>query len=314
MKTTNSILMIRPANFAYNPETAVNNKFQQATAVRNVQDLALKQFDNMVVLLQSNGIDVNLFQDTAIPETPDAIFPNNWISFHEDGSAILYPMFAQNRRTERRSEILQALQGKFQLNKIIDLSYFEKQNLFLEGTGSMILDRDQKIAYMCLSPRSTREPLLEFCRIMGYTTLVFSAVDRHNYPIYHTNVMLCVGTSFAVVCTEAIKNDKDRIALLNSLQHAGKEIVNISYQQMAHFAGNMLQLANNFNDNLLVLSEQAYLSLNKMQLLCLEKHAKLLYAPLDIIEKNGGGSARCMIAELFLPIKKTTDKTIVTAS
>lgn len=299
MNATNSIMMIRPASFRYNEETAVNNKFQQATSATDVQTLALKQFDDFVNVLKENEVDVNIFSDTQKPSTPDAIFPNNWISFHEDGTCILYPMFATNRRTERRSDILEILAKTFNLKRTIDLSHYEKKNAFLEGTGSMVLDRGNKIAYVCTSPRSLQEPLYEFCREMNYFPIIFEAFDRHDYPIYHTNVMMCIGSKFVVLCIDSIKDEKQRNKLITSFNM--KEIIKISLDQMAHFAGNMIEIANKSGEKLLIMSEQAYLSLSKAQISCLEQHAKLIHTPLDIIEKNGGGSARCMIAEIFLP-------------
>ncbi|GAA4805718.1 arginine deiminase-related protein [Olivibacter ginsenosidimutans] len=300
--------MIRPANFAYNPETAVNNKFQVTSKEGDLQVLALHEFDQFVDILRLNGVIVELFNDSSTPKTPDAVFPNNWVSFHEDGTVVLYPMFAGNRREERRTEILTALQKQYTIKALVDLSYFEKEDLFLEGTGSMVLDRQHKIAYLCLSPRSTLKPFTTFCHLMNYTPLVFNAVDANGFAIYHTNVMLCIGDTFAVICSEAIKNCAERAAVLTSLRQTMKEIVDISHQQMAHFAGNMLHLSNNIGNNLLVLSKQAYVSLTSIQLSCLEKHAKLLYTPLDHIEKNGGGSARCMLAELFLPLTNNVKK------
>jgi len=304
MNATASILMVRPAAFHYNQETAINNKFQRPGDKENAQLRALEQFDKFVALLKTNGLDVNVFEDTPQPVTPDAIFPNNWISFHPDGTAILYPMFAQNRRNERRMDILEKLAVKYQLDHIVDLSHYEKKNQFLEGTGSMVLDHSRKKAYMCTSQRSDQAPFDEFCKITGYRPVLFEAVDSLGYPIYHTNVMMCIASSFVVICTDAIRDASARLAIEDSFHQAKKEIIRISFEQMAHFAGNMLELSNKFNERLLVMSKQAFLSLNKEQRTCLEEHTKLLYAPLDVIESNGGGSARCMIAEIFLPPKK----------
>jgi hypothetical protein len=304
MIPTNNIMMIRPVGFRYNEETAVNNKFQQISSTSNVQRLALRQFNDFITLLSENEVEINVFEDTQEPSTPDALFPNNWISFHEDGTAILYPMFAENRRAERRPEILEMLSKKYNLKRIIDLSYFEGSGLFLEGTGSMVLDRENKVAYTCLSPRSDKDPLYVFCEEMGYLPVTFEAVDSGNHPIYHTNVMMCIGTKFVVICNEAIKNENERHEVIKSFERDNKEIIEISLQQMVHFAGNMIEIANKSNEHLLVMSEQAYLSLNKAQISCLTKHAKLIYAPLDIIEQNGGGSARCMITEIFLSSNK----------
>lgn len=309
MTPTNNIMMIRPIGFRYNEETAVNNKFQQISSTIEVQNQALKQFNDFINVLRENEVEVNLFEDTQQPSTPDALFPNNWISFHEDGTAILYPMFAENRRAERRSDILEILSRKYHIKRTVDLSYYEKSNLFLEGTGSMVLDRENKIAYMCLSPRSYREPFYAFCKEMNYLPVIFEAVDAYDHSIYHTNVMMCMADKFVVICGEAIKNKNERIEIIKSFKKNKKEIVEISLQQMLHFAGNMIEIANKSNENLLVMSEQAYLSLNKAQISCLTKHAKIIYTPLDIIEKNGGGSARCMIAEIFLSLNNTSGST-----
>ncbi|MGK9118778.1 citrulline utilization hydrolase CtlX [Olivibacter jilunii] len=305
MSLTSQIMMIRPVNFNYNEETAVNNKFQQATPNADVHTLALAQFERMVSLLEKNGVDVQVIEDTRETFTPDSIFPNNWISFHEDGSVILYPMFAENRRKERRQDIIDMLSNIYEIKNTIDLTHFEHKHLFLEGTGSMVLDRHHHIAYMCASPRSSTDALHEFCKQMHYMPLIFDAVDKHGFAIYHTNVMMCIGNNFAVVCEEAIKSLDQRAQVIKSLAQTEKEIIGISLDQMEHFAGNMLQIKNKYNESLLIMSEQAYLSLNKKQLKCLEKYAQLLYSPLDVIEKNGGGSARCMMAEIFLPPKKS---------
>lgn len=302
---TNKIMMVRPANFAYNEETAANNKFQQARLNEDVQALALEQFETMVSMLQNNAVDVHVFPDNPKVFTPDAIFPNNWISFHEDGTIVLYPMFAENRRKERRRDVIDAMSKMYQVRTVIDLTYFEQRDLFLEGTGSMVLDRKHRVAYLCVSSRSSTDILYEFCRQMNYTPLVFHAVDRKGFPIYHTNVMMCIGDNFAVVCQEAIKAKDEKHQLAKSLSQSEKELIDISFDQVAHFAGNMLQLKNKYDQPLLVMSEQAYSSLKTDQRKCLEKYAQLLYVPLDIIEKSGGGSARCMIAEIFLPPKRS---------
>lgn len=303
MLPAKSIMMIRPAAFGYNSQTAVNNKFQLQTDDQDIQSLALKQFDYFVSLLQENGIDVHVFPDTSSPLTPDAIFPNNWISFHRDGTVILYPMFAKNRRQERRTDLLKKLASNYQLQKVVDLSYYEEQQYYLEGTGSFVLDHQTKRAYMCVSPRSHIVPFKTLCHLMDYDAFVFEGLDQDAYPIYHTNVMMCIGSGFVVICADAIRDKKARTAIIRSFQLANKDIVEITFQQMAAFAGNMIELANKSEERLLVMSEQAFRSLTQEQRLCLEKHAELLHAPLDVIERNGGGSARCMIAEIFLPLK-----------
>lgn len=307
MQTTNHILMIRPVDFKFNEQTAGNNKFQVASTDADVQQQALIEFDGFVNLLRSNSVDVTVIDDTLDPATPDSIFPNNWVSFHDDGAVFLYPMFSENRRAERRKDIIESLGEKFQLNHISDLSFFEQQVLFLEGTGSMVLDRDNKIAYACLSVRTDEEVLNNFCMLTGYIPVSFQAIDQSRFPIYHTNVMMCIGDRFAVICLDSIPNLQERELVKHSLIGTGKEIIEINFDQMNRFAGNMLQVKNNKDESLLVMSEQAYKALKHTQIDILEKYAKLIYAPLYTIEKNGGGSARCMLAEVHLPVKINND-------
>jgi len=304
MQTTSHILMIRPVDFKFNEQTAGNNKFQVASTESDVQNQALKEFDGFVALLRKNEIDVTVVDDTLQPETPDSIFPNNWISFHDDGAVFLYPMFSENRRLERRSEILDGLKADFDVSHISDLSFYEQQHAFLEGTGSMVLDRTHKIAYACLSVRTDEEVLNNFCMLTGYQPVAFQAVDGTNFPIYHTNVMMCIGDQFAVICLDSIRNTAERENVAASLINSGKEIIEITLEQMNRFAGNMLQVSNASGAHLLVMSEQAYLSLKKEQIVALEKYSRIIYAPLYTIEKNGGGSARCMLAEIHLPKKQ----------
>lgn len=303
MQTTSHILMIRPVDFKFNEQTAANNKFQVASETQGVQAQALKEFDGFVELLRQNDVDVTVVDDTLQPETPDSIFPNNWVSFHEDGSVYLYPMFSENRRLERRKEILDGLNTRFEVNHVSDLSFYEMQHAFLEGTGSMVLDRANKIAYACLSVRTDEEVLDNFCMLTGYEPVAFQAVDSDNFPIYHTNVMMCIGDRFAVICLDSIRNPDERLQVSISLKGSGKEIIEISLGQMNKFAGNMLQVANAAGESFLVMSEQAYLSLNTEQIVSLEQYSRIIYAPLYTIEKNGGGSARCMLAEIHLPEK-----------
>ncbi|SDF65219.1 hypothetical protein SAMN05421827_10198 [Pedobacter terrae] len=295
--------MIRPIDFKFNEQTAANNKFQVASETQDVQAQALKEFDGFVDLLRQNDVDVTVVDDTLQPETPDSIFPNNWVSFHDDGSVYLYPMFSENRRLERRKEILEGLKTRFELSHISDLSFYEMQYAFLEGTGSMVLDRTNKIAYACLSVRTDEEVLNNFCMLSGYKPVVFQAVDSDNFPIYHTNVMMCIGDRFAVVCLDSISDAEERLQVNISLKGSGKEIIEISLEQMNKFAGNMLQVSNTAGESLLVMSEQGYLSLNSEQVEALEQYSRIIYAPLYTIEKNGGGSARCMLAEIHLPSK-----------
>jgi len=300
MQTTNHILMIRPVDFKFNEQTAGNNKFQQASEQNGVQDLALKEFDQFLELLRNNGVDVTVINDTIDPETPDSIFPNNWISFHDNAEIFLYPMFSENRRLERRKDIIEQLGAKFSIDMVTDLSEYENQELFLEGTGSMVLDREHKLAYACLSLRTNEQVLADWCRISGYTAVTFKADDQDGFPIYHTNVMMCIGDDFVVICLESIQNYQEREMVMQYLIQTEKEIIEISMDQMNHFAGNMLQVKNKKDDGLLVMSEQAYTSLTEMQVFLLEKYCRLVHSPLDTIEKNGGGSARCMLAEIHL--------------
>lgn len=293
--------MIRPVDFKFNAQTAGNNKFQQESSDENVQSLALKEFDGFVAMLRNNGVEVTVIDDTLTPETPDSIFPNNWVSFHDNGEVILYPMFSENRRAERRKEIIDRVHENFVITRIIDLSANEANNVFLEGTGSLVLDRVNRIAYACLSLRTDEKVLAEFCSKAGYKSVVFSALDDQGFPIYHTNVMMCIGSRFAVVCFDSIPDETEKNTLRQSLVDTNKEIIEISFLQMNQFAGNMLEVKSNTGDDLLVMSEQAYLSLDSNQLASLSKYCKLVHAPLYTIEKNGGGSARCMLAEVHLP-------------
>ncbi|MES2652017.1 MAG: arginine deiminase-related protein [Bacteroidota bacterium] len=301
MQTTNHILMIRPVDFKFNTQTAGNNKFQQETSEFGVQQQALAEFDNFVNVLGTNGVDVTVIDDTLEPSTPDSIFPNNWVSFHDNGEVILYPMFSENRRAERRTEIIDRIHKDFMITRTIDLSANEADNLFLEGTGSLVLDRVNRIAYACLSVRTDEKVLAAFCSKAGYKSVVFNAVDEAGFPIYHTNVMMCVADAFVVVCFDSIPDPIEKENLRQSFVDTKKEIIEISFDQMNHFAGNMLQVHNKAGENLLVMSEQAYLSLKETQISALEKYCRIVYAPLYIIEKNGGGSARCMLAEIHLP-------------
>jgi len=303
MQTTNHILMIRPVDFKFNIETADNNKFQKESDENNIQQKALKEFDDFVNLLRDNGVDIIVISDTLNPETPDSIFPNNWVSFHENGQVYLYPMFSENRRLERRADILEILDQNFEIRFRIDLSGYESKKNYLEGTGSMVLDRENKIVYACLSIRTDEMVLQDFCRESGYRSVVFNASDASGFPIYHTNVMMCIGTDFAVVCLESIIDVEERDKVVRSLHDSGKEVITISIDQMNLFAGNMLEVQNNQGQSLLVMSEQAYLSLSMEQIKNLERHSKLIYSPLYTIEKNGGGSARCMLAEIHLPMR-----------
>ena len=305
MQTTSHILMIRPVHFGYNAETAINNAFQVKGADADVQQKALKEFDDLVKVLRDNAVDVTVVEDTPVPHTPDSIFPNNWVSFHQDGTMFLYPMYAVNRRAERKDHVLDAITKKFSVSKRIDLSPYEQDNLFLEGTGSMVLDRDNRIAYACISPRTDQKVFVEFCRELNYKPIVFAATDGNGQPIYHTNVLMCVADRFVVICLESITNPQEQQMVSETIIKSNKKIVAITLHQMQHFAGNMLQLENGSGEKLLVMSTQAYEALTTEQLQELNRYNRIIHTPLSTIEKNGGGSARCMIAEVHLPSKKS---------
>jgi hypothetical protein len=300
MQHVSQLLMIRPVDFGFNEQTAVNNHFQQPVGSTGAQQKAAEEFDGLVQLLRSNGIDVLVIDDTASPHTPDSVFPNNWVSFHENGHLYLYPMFAPNRRQERKQHVLDAINTEFQVTESIDLSLFEREERFLEGTGSMVLDRDNNIAYACLSPRTDKELLEIFCRKEGYRCIYFHATDKSGAPIYHTNVMMCVADAYAVVCLDSITDTKERAELTESFTRSHKRVIGISASQMDHFAGNMLQVHNKDGSTFLVMSTQAYQSLTPTQVKMLEQYNPILHAPIPTIETLGGGSVRCMLAEIFL--------------
>ena len=300
MKTTSNLLMIRPVEFRFNSETAVNNTFQSKQDT-NAQELALKEFDDFVALLLQHGIDVTVIDDTIEPLTPDSIFPNNWISFHDDGSIVLYPMFAANRRSERKKRVVEKLEKRFIIRQQIDLTAYENKKLFLEGTGSMVLDRENKIAYACISQRTDVKVLDDFCSRLEFKPHIFRAIDSKGYSIYHTNVMMCVADRYVVICQESIASEIDRKKVIEEIEKSGKKIIPISFAQMNHFAGNMLQVTNTAEKKYLIMSSQAYQSLSAGQIQEIERYNSILHSSLDTIERNGGGSARCMMAEVFLP-------------
>ena len=305
MQTTSHILMIRPVRFGYNAQTAVNNAFQVKGEQEQVQTNAVKEFDAFVEKLRNNGIDVTVVEDTEEPHTPDSIFPNNWISFHEDGTVFLYPMFAENRRLERKENVINAVSEKFNTSNTIDLSDYEAKNVFLEGTGSMVLDRDNKIAYACLSPRTDKNLLELFCKEAGYKPVSFIAIDANGKQIYHTNVMMCVADKYVVICLASITDEEEKKLVIDSITSSGKTIINISFDQMNHFAGNMLQVNNRNGDRFLIMSSQAYASLTNEQIDLLSSFNPIIHSSLETIESNGGGSARCMMAEIHLPERET---------
>ena len=307
-QTTNSILMIRPVAFRMNEQTAVNNYYQKVLdglLPATVNAKAQQEFDAFVSKLRAVGVDVTVVDDTLSPDTPDSIFPNNWISFHENGDVALYPMFAENRRQERREDILDILEDKgFEINNIMDYTSAEEDGFFLEGTGSLVLDRANSKAYCALSPRADEELFIEFCEDFDYAPVIFEAfqtVDSERKLIYHTNVMMCVGETFAVLCSDCIDDKKERKMVLDNLKENGKEIILITEAQMNNFAGNMLEVRGANDKRYLVMSAAAHQSLTQKQIEQLEKHAEILSSSLDTIEASGGGSARCMMAEIFLP-------------
>lgn len=307
-QTTNTILMVRPANFRMNEQTAVNNYYQQELSgmlPASINVKAQEEFDAFVEKLRAVGVTVVVTEDTKEPNTPDALFPNNWISFHENGDVAIYPMFAENRRLERREDVLEKLEEKgFVIENVVDYSEAEEEGIFLEGTGSMILDRYNRKAYCALSPRADEELFIEFCEDFEYTPVIFTAnqtVKGRREAIYHTNVMMCVAESFAVVCLDSIDDKKEKKNVLKHLKLDGKEVIAISEQQVTQFAGNMLQVKGTNDEQYLVMSSSAFNSLNPNQIKAIEKHCKILHSSLETIETCGGGSARCMMAEVFLP-------------
>lgn len=307
---TNSILMIRPVNFRMNEETAVNNYFQKSIEEENeaITIKAQKEFDTFVSKLRKVGVEVIVVDDIKENDTPDSIFPNNWVSFHENGNIGLYPMFAENRRRERREDILASLEEKgFTINNILDYTAGEDENVFLEGTGSLLLDRANEKAYCALSERANEDLFIEFCEDFEYMPVVFTAnqtVNGERKAIYHTNVMMCLAENFAVICLDTIDDKKERKKLIASLKEDGKEIISITEAQMHNFAGNMLQVKGAFDKKYLVMSASAHNSLNAKQVDAIKKHCEILSSDLETIETLGGGSARCMMAEVFLPKAK----------
>ena len=302
MQNSSHLLMIEPVSFGYNAETAVTNAFQESND-SDIQTMALAEFKGLVDLLRKNKVDVTVVKDTETPHTPDSIFPNNWISFHSNGRMILYPMYAQSRQLERKRSVLDAIEKHFRVEELIDISEAENKQLYLEGTGSMVLDRVNQLVYTCLSPRTHLQLVKEFCRLNDLGPVIFSARDNNGVAIYHTNVMMCIADRYAVICLDAITDITERENIITSLQKTGKEIIPISFTQLHHFAGNMLQVKNVDNELLLVMSTQAYRSLTEVQLAALQKYNRIIHSSLDHIETAGGGSARCMMAEVFLEPK-----------
>jgi hypothetical protein len=295
-----SIVMVRPASFGFNPETAGTNAFQNSVMTgENIAQKALEEFDAMVEILRSNAIDVIVISDTTTPVKPDALYPNNWVSFHPDGKVILYPMMAENRRFERNNPVLETVQAKFEVRQVLDYSSHEKNGKFLEGTGSMVFDYVNRIAYACRSARTDAEVLEEVCLALGFRPILFDAVDESGLPIYHTNVIMCIGTHFSVICLDAVKRESDQDVILNLMAQTRHQVISISYAQMHAFAGNMLEVCSVTGQAFVLLSERAFNSLLPGQANALARHANLLPLPIPSIEIYGGGSVRCMIAGVF---------------
>ena len=294
------ILMVRPYQFYFNQQTAANNFFQSNVNIENANELAIAEFDAMVEKLRAHQIKVNVVQDTKDPSTPDSIFPNNWVSTHEGGTLCLYPMFAQNRRAERKLSVIDFLESNYQIQNTLDLTDFEKEGIFLEGTGSMVLDHQNKLAYGCLSERLDKNAFYEWCDKMQFKAIAFKAVDDKAQPIYHTNVMMCMGDQFVVICLESIPNEQEKQLVLESFKKSNKEVIEISQDQLNHFAGNMLQVFDTNEKPHLIMSEQAYNSLKTEQVKSLEKYNPILPISIPTIEALGGGSTRCMMAEIYL--------------
>ena len=311
MSLTNKILMIRPVSFFYNSETAINNHYQQKTDLENFSSVSKKvtaEFDQFKNMLEDNGIAICAFEDISDLETPDSVFPNNWISTHRDGSIFLYPMFAKNRRRERRKDIIEYFMHQFQYSRLVDIaSLYENKNEYLEGTGSMVLDRSNKIVYAALSERTNKNPLSYFCEQINFELISFTSSQKFNEKeklIYHTNVMMSICENFVIICLDSIKNKFERKELLDSFNKTNKQIIDISFDQVKNFCGNVLELKNDKNDALLVMSTRAYDSFSVKQKSLINNFCKIVHAPLNNIENYGGGGARCMIAEIFLkPIK-----------
>ncbi|MCB2407909.1 citrulline utilization hydrolase CtlX [Hymenobacter lucidus] len=308
MQSASTVFLVRPVRFAFNAETAASNHFQQAIAGLSdaeVQEKAFAEFDNLAATLRGKGMQVLVFDDTPEPAKPDAVFPNNWGTFHPDGRVLLYPMCAPNRRAERRPDILAQLSQQFALTEVVDLSHYEAQNRFLEGTGSIIFDHLHRVAYACVSARTDAGLFADVAAQLGYRPVAFHSYDQQGQEIYHTNVMMCVGARFAVVCLESITNATEQAAVTESLESTGHEIVPISLAQVARFAGNMLTLQPAAGAReLLAMSQSAFEALMPAQRATLGQYCELVPLPIPTIETIGGGSARCMLAEVFLPVKQ----------
>ena len=305
MPIASTIFMIRPATFGFNPETALNNYFQSQSSLtkEQIQQAALAEFDSMVKLLREQHINVSVIDDTPEPVKPDAIFPNNWFSTSPDGTVFVYPMFAPSRHSEKRDDILQWLRENFLVNDLQDWSEHESEGRFLEGTGSMIMDHDNKLIYAAVSERTNISVLEKFAASNDYQAIIFIATDKKGYPVYHTNVVMTLGDEFAVLCEEAIEEEWELIAVRQLLESTGHSIIPITRDQMHNYAGNMLQVKNSRDEKLLLLSQSAFDTLRKEQKQMLEAYSRLVPIPIPTIEQVEGGSVRCMIAEIFLEKK-----------
>ena len=314
-QTADTIMMIRPVSFRLNEETATNNYYQKAIeglTPDQMQERALAEFDNFVEELRKNGVRVIVYNDRPEPNTPDSIFPNNWITFHDDGRVGLYPMFAPSRREERREDLLESLVDEegFHIEELSDFSGMEEEGTYLEGTGSMVLDRENKIAYAALSERTDEHALMLFCQEFEYAPVSFTAnqsVDGFRLPIYHTNVMMSLGSKVAAICADCIDDKGEKEKVLAYLRETGKEVVLLTEEQIDRFAGNMLEVTNAAGESLMVMSTSAFTALRDEQKNQIEKHSKIVHSSLDTIEALGGGSARCMMAEVFLPKKEVQE-------
>ncbi|NNF35078.1 MAG: amidinotransferase [Saprospiraceae bacterium] len=301
---TDTIMMIRPSNFGYNQETAEDNAFQSndgAESVEEIVEIAKDEFDRFVDTLLNEGVRVHVIEDTPVPVKNDSVFPNNWISFHENGWVITYPMFSEMRRLERREDIVEDMMAHFQFNRRYSFEHYEENELFLEGTGSLVLDRTHKIAYASLSVRTDVTILDKWAVLTGYRTQIFHGTDKTDQPIYHTNVLMAMGDEFVVICLDTIKDDEERNNIMDSFARTGKEVIHISYDQMEAYAGNMLQL-NTPGGSIIVMSTQAYNSLTDDQIIKISQYSKIVHSNIPVIEKYGGGSVRCMMAEVFYPV------------
>ena len=298
-------LMIRPVRFESNPLTAESNRFQgRSKASPDEQNAAAQlEFDSLAETLRDAGIEVVVVDDTLSPHTPDSVFPNNWVSFHADGRVVLYPMEADNRRTERRLDIIEQIDSElgYLVSEVVDLSGHEQTGHFLEGTGSMVLDRANRVAYACLSSRTQLDPLGDFAQRMDYDVVAFDAIDRDGIPIYHTNVLMNIGEEIAVVCDEAIARDEQRVAVMQRLRDSNHEVISISYDQLDSFAGNMQEMRSRDGTRIVAMSQQAYDSLDQGQIERLRQNGRIVTAAIDNIESSAGGSVRCMLAEIHLP-------------